>query len=184
MKRGNAVLALLLALASTHYASAVTFQFVAQFSENCTLGSVEDVEESHDAILEPFFESTKSEGYQMVEPGGSVAPTTPAEDAAVTGGTDGEGSVRRLQVDCPSKCQKSNSATCRSLGCAKCGEDCARRLWQSVPSSKYRYWSRSRAGGVASLINPQFSKFARSQSCRVWLTIYQINADGSTTLLT
>jgi hypothetical protein len=182
MKGGNAVLALLFAL-STQYASAVTFQFVAEFNENCTAATIDQIAASNDAILAPFFQSPDGDGYQFVEPGG-VAEDTAAADTGVTAAD--AGSVRHRELlDCPSKCSNSNSNTCRLLGCAKCGDSCDRRLWQAVSSPHYRYWSKSRAGGVTSKINPTFSKYvgSRNKSCKAWLAIYQINADGSTTLL-
>jgi hypothetical protein len=184
MKGGNAVLILIVAL-TTKYASAVTFQFVAEFNENCTSSSIDQVVAWHDTIVAPFFESTQSEGYQFVEPGGSVAPDTVDAMAAETGGTQGAGSVRRHLIDCPSKCQNSNSATCRLLGCAKCGASCARRLWESVSTPQYRYWSKSKVGGITSMINPLLNKYLgrSNKSCKAWVSIYQINADGSTLLL-
>jgi hypothetical protein len=185
MKRGNAVLALLFAL-STKYASAVTFQFVAEFNENCTAATIDQVAASNDVILAPFFQSPEGAGYVFVEPGGVAEDNT----TATTDDVLGSGSVRHRELlDCPSKCSNSNSLTCRLLGCAKCGDDCSRRLWQAVSSPQhYRYWSKSRASGVTSKINPTFNKYlgrggSRDKSCKARLSIYQINADGSTTLL-
>jgi hypothetical protein len=185
MKGGNAVLALLLAL-STQYASAVTFQFVAEFNENCTASTIDQVAASNDVILAPFFESPEGAGYVFVEPGGVAEDTTNQTTDDVQGDS---GSVRHRELlDCPSKCSNSNSNTCRLLGCAKCGDSCDRRLWQAVSSPHYRYWSKSRASGVTSKINPTFHKYlgrggSRDKSCKARLSIYQINADGSTTLL-
>jgi hypothetical protein len=189
MKGGTAALALLLALTTKH-ATAVTFQFVAEFNENCTSSTIDRIAAVHDTIIAPFFQSQQSEGYEFVEPGGSApATTTSSETTTAQAETvDGSGSVRGLQlIECPSKCKNSNSKDCRSLGCAKCGASCARRLWQSVSSPQYRYWSNSKVGGITKMINPMLNKYlsssSRTRSCKAWLSIYQINADGSTLLL-
>jgi hypothetical protein len=193
MKGGTAALALLLALTTKH-ATAVTFQFVAEFNENCTSSTIDRIAAVHDTIIAPFFQSQQSEGYEFVEPGGSApaaAATTNISETSTAETTEvvnGSGSVRGLQlIECPSKCKNSNSKNCQSLGCAKCWASCARRLWQSVSSSQYRYWSNSKASRITKMINPMLNKYlsssSRTRSCKAWLSIYQINADGSTLLL-
>jgi hypothetical protein len=172
---------LLVCLARVRRTSAVQLQFVAQFAANCSASAGDDVFSRRANVLASFFKDPQYGEYDDVEVGESLEG---GESKEAAGGAD-----RRLNLgSCPAKCETSNSAVCRSLGCARCGRRCGRRLLRRLEdSSESGRFSTPEVRSIESPIDTALDRFrgrgGQRKSCQIWITIFQIWGNGTATLL-
>jgi hypothetical protein len=77
---------------------------------------------------------------------------------------------------CPSRCTNSGSTYCRSIGCAFCGASCDRRLREALEAYG--------AAAVEADLNAEVSSYCGTRSnCNVYIKIFQVNDDGTTSEL-
>jgi hypothetical protein len=126
-----------LAQSGNNYGSQDYVYQLAVYALNEPEGAVDKIEADTDKILQLFLKDFPSTGYEIILAGQAI--TTSA------GGGGGRRSLRlgtkerELQTSaptesaqgvayCPKTCATSTSQKCKSLGCARCGSSCRRRL--------------------------------------------------------
>ena len=159
--KASILLVLLFAMSSVQ---AVMLQIVAYSNVKSV---VEQVSKDSLMVMGTFLQEESVE-FEAVGPG----QTAPDSYRHLRGEAEHDG--RNLQVNtCPSRCANSGSTYCRSLGCAYCGQDCARRLREAIEANG--------AAAIESDLNAEVSSYCGTRSnCSVYVKILQVNDDGTT----